>query len=502
MTHGSWAVRRAGVATVAALLGASSTVYARTIAVPAGANLQQALNVAAPGDVVTLDNGAVYTGNFVLPDRGNATAAIIIRPARVDGLPGPGQRVGPDHGPRLPRLHSPNGAPALRTAAGARGWRVELVEFTARAGGPGEIVALGDGSSAQRQIAQVPRDLVFDRCYVHGTPDAAQKRCIALNSAETTITGSYVAECKAVGQDSQAIAGWNGPGPFTISNNYLQAAGENILFGGGDPAIPDLVPSDIVISGNLIEKPLTWRGSRWSVKNLVEVKNGRRVRIVDNVIRHNWQAAQTGYAILLTVRNQDGGCPWCQVEEVTVERNRISGVAGAISILGHDDQHPSRQTRAVVIRHNLITDLDPRRWGGRGYFMLLLGAPRDITVRHNTIIQSNAAGLLQVEGPPVLGFDFTANVARHGEYGIIGTNRGPGADTIRAYFPESRIKGNLIAGADAGRYPDGNTYPAASEFDGQFVDAANGDYRLTSRLRVRMEKTDPPGADMTKVPAP
>ena len=35
---------------------------------------------------------------------------------------------------------------------------------------------------------------------------------IALNAAGTVIRDSHISDCKAVGQDAQAIAGWNGPG--------------------------------------------------------------------------------------------------------------------------------------------------------------------------------------------------------------------------------------------------------------------------------------------------
>src|SRR5687768_13153544 len=84
--------------------------------------------------------------------------------------------------------------------------------------------------------------------HVHGDPLIGQKRCIALNATHVTIADSYISECKSTTQDSQAIAGWNGPGPYTIENNYLEAAGENVMIGGSDPSITDLVPSDIVCS--------------------------------------------------------------------------------------------------------------------------------------------------------------------------------------------------------------------------------------------------------------
>ena len=68
-----------------------------------------------------------------------------------------------------------------------------------------------------------------------------------MNSARTAVVDSYLSNLHEVGADSQAIAGWNGPGPFKIVNNYLEGAGENVMFGGADPRIPNLVPSDIEI---------------------------------------------------------------------------------------------------------------------------------------------------------------------------------------------------------------------------------------------------------------
>ena len=50
---------------------------------------------------------------------------------------------------------------------------------------------------------------------------------------------SWISDCKAVGQDTQALGGYNGPGNYLIENNYLEAATENVLFGGADPPIPE-----------------------------------------------------------------------------------------------------------------------------------------------------------------------------------------------------------------------------------------------------------------------
>ena len=332
--------------------------------------------------------------------------------------------------------------------------------------GLGDIITLGDGSTAQNKLAGIPHDLIVDRCYVHGDPEQGQKRGIALNSASTSVINSYVSEIKAEGQDTQAVGGWNGPGPFTITNNYLEAAGENVMFGGADPAVPNLVPSDITIRGNHLSKPIAWRNSKWTVKNLLELKNARRVTISDNLIEYNWQAGQSGFAILFTPRNQDGRCPWCQVEQVTFERNILRHSAAGISILGHDDQNPSQQTRNITIRNNVVADIDSSNWGGNGYFLMIMGEPRDILVDHNTIIQERASGILTVDGPPILGFVFTNNLMRHNEYGLKGDNRASGLDTIQAYFPASTVLSNVIADAPSRNYPSGNLFPSSRIFEG------------------------------------
>src|SRR5215831_1901243 len=319
----------------------ASISRAATISVPQGGDLQAALLNAQPGDTIALAPGAVYAGNFVLPNKGGGTAIITVRTDGDGGLPAAGQRISPADSPRLATIKSPNGMPAIQTALGAHHWTLMLLEIAGTGGN--DIMTLGDGSSAQNQLSLVAHDLVVDRIYLHGDGVNGQKRGLALNSASTTITGSYISEIKQIGQDAQAICGWNGPGPYTITNNYLEGAGENVLFGGADPSIPNLVPADIVISGNYITKPLAWRSQDWVTKNLLELKNARRVTITANTLENNWQGGQSGWAIVFTVRNQDGGCPWCQVDHVTFEQNTVQHVAGGFQILGYDYLHPSLQ---------------------------------------------------------------------------------------------------------------------------------------------------------------
>jgi len=249
------------MATAICLLTVAFATYgeANTLRVNAGDDLQRAIDSAQPGDVIQLQPGATFTGNFVLPVKPGSTF-ITIRSAALDSnLPAPGVRIGPGYAPQLPKIRSGNNAAAMRTAAGAHHWRLQLLEFLANQEGYGDIIQLGDGSMAQSTLAQVPTDLEVDRVYIHGDPALGQKRGISLNAARVTIANSYVSDCKMVGADAQAIAGWNGPGPYTIENNYLEGAAENFLLGGSDPGISGLITSDVIFRRNYLAKPLTWR---------------------------------------------------------------------------------------------------------------------------------------------------------------------------------------------------------------------------------------------------
>ena len=73
----------------ALVLMCAASAAAATIPVPAGGNLQQAINSALPGDTIALAPGATFTGNFTLPAK-SGDAVITIRTAGDGGLPGDG----------------------------------------------------------------------------------------------------------------------------------------------------------------------------------------------------------------------------------------------------------------------------------------------------------------------------------------------------------------------------------------------------------------------------
>jgi hypothetical protein len=412
-------------------------VTGRTIRVPAGGDLQAALDTAQGGDLITLEPKATYRGPFQLR-RKSGSGWIVISSAAPD-LPKPGRHVSPSDAALMPRLVSSSG-PVFQTDSGAHHYRFIGLEIAPAEGEyVNTLVQLGNDETT---VEALPHHLIFERCYIHGDPKRGARRGIAMNSRHTAVVDSYLADFKETSADTQAIAAWNGDGPFKIAGNYLEAAGENIMFGGADPSIRDLVPADIEIVRNHIAKPLRWKsghqtfeGTEWAVKNLLELKNARRVLIDGNLIEYNWPQAQNGFAILFTVRNQDGNAPWSTIEDVTFSNNLVRHVAAGINILGRDDNYPSQQVRRIAIRNNVFLDIGGG-WGNGRLFQLLEGT-HGVTVDHNTAFQTGSI-LAGGDDAPHTNFVFQNNVVPHNEHGIIGSGTDTGTATLARYFPSHR----------------------------------------------------------------
>ena len=448
---------------------------AGTISVPAGGDVQAAIDHANPGDTILLAAGATFVGNFVVR---SGKQGITIRSSASDAsLPAAGQRTSPTYAPHLPKLQSTSTVPAIRIEPGASYITLRHLQVLASGNGSANLIELGRVDSRQTSAAQAPHHLVLDRLLVDVPAALPQRRGIALNSADTHVLGCYLAGLKYAGADAQAIAGWNGPGPFLIENNYLEGAGENLLFGGSDPTIPGLVPTNIQIRRNHFSKPLAWKGSSWTVKNLLELKNAQDVVIEGNLLEYNWLAAQTGYAVLFTPRNQYGGNPTTVVQRVRFVNNWVRHVSAVFSIMGRDNEHPSQLTNDIDIRNNVFEDLSKGIYGGDGRLLLIDGGD-NIRVVNNTSFNTGTA--IYVWGHVVTNFVVENNIVAYGGYGIMGASSSAGDATIATWLPGAVILGNVMAGnPQSWNFPAGNSYPADWAAVG-FVDLPGGNYRVAS----------------------
>ena len=315
---------------------------------------------------------------------------------------------------------------------------------------------LGEGTETSE--SQLPHHIVLDRCYIHGDASLGGRRGVTANGAHIAVIESYVSNFRLGNYDTQAFASWNGPGPFLLRNSYLEASGENVMFGGSDAAIANLVPSDITIVGNDLVKPLDWRGrSDAIVKNLFELKNARRVLVDNNRFTNNWADGQTGTAINLKSVNQEGTNPWAVAEHITITNNVISHAGGGIVI---STDSGTQTTGRILIRGNVFQDINSAAWGGAGQFLTLLGPIANITVDGNRVEQDG--NIIIADGTPMSGFVFVNNIVRHNANGVKGSGRAIGTGTLDYYFPQYVFTGNQIVGGGpfAALYPAGNTFPA------------------------------------------
>jgi hypothetical protein len=407
------------------------------------ASLQKALDEATCGDAVVLPAGASYTGNFKL--RAKACDGWMTLAGDVP-LPPAGTRL-TDAAARAinaPRLLAPgNNAPALATVGAAHHWRVQGVVITqASPNALGDLVVLGGTGTAQDALEEVPHHLVLSHVVVTGTPTLKLKRGVRLNSAHTAIVDSWVGEVHTVGQDAQAVSGWNGPGPFLIQNNYLSATTETVMFGGSDPSIPGLIPSDIIIRGNHFHRPLAWRSPRvfYPVKNHFESKASRRLLLEGNVFENHWSDGQPSVWNIKSA-NQNGGCNHCQTVDLTARDNYIRNVYSGISITGAEAYsggtavHPARVHIAGLVMDSVF--------GQRAFNV---GTVHGLRVEGVTVRSGSSWGFLYAASGAPSGVVVTDVVAPRGSYGIRDLARFPAEQRFDGVY----LRGSPIA-ALAGR---------------------------------------------------
>jgi hypothetical protein len=483
-----------------------STTYpaiTRKVRVPAGANLQTAIDAAQPGDELLLAPGATYTGEFLLRNKGTSTAWIVIRTDVSDAALGaPGTRMTPSRARslNLAKILTPTNQPALYTALSAHHYRLTGVEISATGGRDVySLLAFGDGSGAQNSLAVVANNLILDRSYVHGLSNLNLRRCMTLNSATSAVIDSWLGECHSNMGDSQAILGTSGPGPFLIENNMMESGHQAFMFGGMDPAITNLVPSDITIRGNHMFRPANWKNV-WQTKTIAETKNARRVLLEGNVIENVWADAQVGYAILFKSSNQDGGCSWCTTSDITFRYNRIRNVAAVFNIAARPEFYPAVPAARFTIHDNVSDNVNVGQFNGPGIGLQVLGDVQDIIFAHNTTIAPTGNSTTMFDGNPNTRFVMHSNVVSSGQYGVFGSNAGVGKSALALYAPNGLFEANAIIGGNCGSYPTGTFCPASATAVG-FVGATTGDYRLSTASTFIAKGYDGRslGADVDKV---
>jgi hypothetical protein len=508
---------------------ANTPAPGQTTAVNSGGDFQSALNRANCGDTIQLQAGATFSGVFTFPAKScDDNHWIVVRTSASDSaLPAESKRLTPcfagvsslpgrpafncvSTNNVLAKLVMPaTGAGPLVFAAGANHYRLVGLELT-RLAGTGIVYSL-----ASIATGGTADNLVFDRVWIHGTSQDDTNRGIELGgSTYVSIVDSFFTDfhCTSVSgacTDAQTINGGLGDdqmGPYKITDNFLEASGENILFGGGAATA---TPTDIQITKNHMFKPLTWMkgqagyvggadGNPFIVKNLLELKNAQRVLIDGNIMEDSWGGfSQVGFAILLTPKNPGGTsvCSVCQVTDVTIRFNSISHVGAGLQIANglSDYGGAALDGQRYSIHDIVIDDIDGLKYNGPSEFAQVsvdAGAPllQNVTINHVTAFPSSTLfiiGDMVATSTPMKNFVFTNSIVNAGTYPVWSTGGGATncayysqpLTTFSACFSPYSFARNAVVGSSSSfpptLWPSANSFPASASAV-QFVNYNNG----------------------------
>ncbi|HYG80682.1 MAG TPA: hypothetical protein VD861_09860, partial [Pyrinomonadaceae bacterium] len=222
----------------------------------------------------------------------------------------------------------------------------------------------------------------------------------------------------------------------------------------------------------------------WRVKNLLELKTGKRVLIEGNLFEYSWQSGQDGNAVVIAcISNGQGATP--QLEDITFRSNIVRHASSGVTLDGKWEEGDSSYLRRARIENNLFEDIN-ERWGDNyGRLFIVSDHTDSVTIEHNTAFNSASAVFSAAGGNT--NFVARDNIFRHN----VSSGHAPGDATLGTYFPGAAWDANAQIASDPSSYlSHPNNYFPADETAVGFVNYEGGDYRLAETSFYKGKATD------------
>ncbi len=324
-----------------------------------------------PGDVVEITGGTTLSGNFTVPTKiGDKLHYVCLRTSTYQQLPPYGTKLSPCYNgvtslPGRPPFNCPSSTNVMATINGTGNAipfilsiNTKFLKIT------GIVFTFTQGTT---QIAKFIDNnaggidhIILDRDWFKGTDTNDMNGGLVLdrtsyfaiiNSFFSNIhctVGLSCTDAKAIGGGTNGNSTDN-DNTWKIVGNYIEASGENVIFGGGGAAIQ---PTDIELRNNYFFKPqiwnpksLTYNGGNptnhqpYIVKNHLEMKNVVRIFGEGNWFSNVWGGfSQAGESVIFSPKNQAGPngsnlCPLCKVTDYTFRYNHVDTAQQALQFI-------------------------------------------------------------------------------------------------------------------------------------------------------------------------
>jgi hypothetical protein len=269
-------------------------------------------------------------------------------------------------------------------------------------------------------------------------------------------------------------------------------------------------------------------GTPFIVKNLLELKNARRVLVEGNIMEYSWGGfSQNGFAILLTPKNQSGPggtnlCPICLVTDITIRYNTISHVGNGLQIANvpSDNGGAALDGERYSIHDLVIDDINPVKYKGTGHVLTIMSIRgtallKNVAINHITAFPpSGAFSIGNTTGSKIPNLVLSNSLITAGSYPVWSTGGGTAncayydkpLTTFTACFNPYLFNHNAIIATPlaypASTWPSGNLFPTTIGAV-EFVNYSGRNYQLQPSSPYKGKGSDGKdlGADVSAINA-